>query len=653
VTQMTAVSLFAGIGGLDHAFARTGVRVAAAVEIDVAARGVIHDRMPDTALFTDVRKVTADELRAAGFDPDNGVLLAGWPCQDLSVAGRRLGLGGARSELFWEIVRLLADLRPRWFCLENVPGLLSAVCPCLGGAERTCGGDCDTGHPVRGGACGYAPSTGGRCMELHGGAMGAVLGALAELGYGVAYRVLDAQHFGVPQRRRRVVLVGCAGDWAAPVQVLLEPEGGCGDPAAGRTAGTRTAVVAALRAGSGGGCGPDDNDATGGRLIAGAITPGSHGRGTSGQPAEEGHLIVGPLQAEGADGRGHRIDAEGAANGHLIPTLTASMGSNVGHPGDAGKDDIVLAVAATLTAGSAAGRAPGQRREDDENLVAAALTARQGKGPDSDAIQTLVPVAYAVHAEHSTAMTGGGDAAVARPVDLARSLDTTGGYATNQGGTVIAEVAFALRSSHAGVGQGHNTTYVPLGGERVVHALTAEGADASEDGTGRGTPLVPVSIAVNQDFSTGEDIAQPITGSNGQPGTIAVPVAFDWKTDGSDRARPNISTEHTSTLGTTKQDAVMVPPPDADAYRPDAEQWQHGGVDPYSGTLTATAVRRLTPTECERLQGFPDGWTATSWGKPQSDSARYRQLGNSVAVPVFRWVARRIVTHLFAQENPA
>jgi site-specific DNA-cytosine methylase len=123
---------------------------------------------------------------------------------------------------------------------------------------------------------------------------------------------------------------------------------------------------------------------------------------------------------------------------------------------------------------------------------------------------------------------------------------------------------------------------------------------------------VPVSIAVNQDFSTGEDIAQPITGSNGQPGTIAVPVAFDWKTDGSDRARPNISTEHTSTLGTTKQDAVMVPPPDADAYRPDAEQWQHGGVDPYSGTLTATAVRRLTPTECERLQGFPDGWTATS-----------------------------------------
>lgn len=56
-----------------------------------------------------------------------------------------------------------------------------------------------------------------------------------------------------------------------------------------------------------------------------------------------------------------------------------------------------------------------------------------------------------------------------------------------------------------------------------------------------------------------------------------------------------------------------------------------------------TAVRRLTPTECERLQGFPDGWTATSWGKPQSDSARYRQLGNAVATPVIAWIGHRLV----------
>ncbi|PZG12964.1 hypothetical protein C1I95_24685 [Micromonospora craterilacus] len=143
-------------------------------------------------------------------------------------------------------------------------------------------------------------------------------------------------------------------------------------------------------------------------------------------------------------------------------------------------------------------------------------------------------------------------------------------------------VAFALRRDPGGTGQGHNTNYVTVTGP-TTHALTAEGADASEDGTGRGTPLVP--------------------------------IAFDWQSDGSDRVRGNISTERTSTLGTTNRDAVA----------------------------DTTAVRRLTPTECERLQGYPDGWTGTSWGEAQSDSGRYRQLGNSIAVPVFAWVGRRLV----------
>ena len=67
------------------------------------------------------------------------------------------------------------------------------------------------------------------------------------------------------------------------------------------------------------------------------------------------------------------------------------------------------------------------------------------------------------------------------------------------------------------------------------------------------------------------------------------------------------------------------------------------GHDTMPSVLTETTVRRLTPTECERLQGLPDGHTATSWGKPQSDSARYKQLGNSVAVPCVEWIARRVV----------
>jgi DNA (cytosine-5)-methyltransferase 1 len=207
MTDLTAVSLFAGVGGFDLALQRAGVRVTAAVEIDPKARAVLAHHFPDTVLFSDVQEVTGHELRATGFIPERGIITGGFPCQDLSVAGRREGLAGARSGLFWEIVRLLDDLAPRWVVLENVPGLLS--------------------------------SNGGRDM-------GTVVGALADLGYGWTYRVLDAQHFGVPQRRRRVFIVAGrhlgAPDLTGPASVLLEPESVRGHLASSHTAGQGTAA---------------------------------------------------------------------------------------------------------------------------------------------------------------------------------------------------------------------------------------------------------------------------------------------------------------------------------------------------------------------------------------------------------------------------
>ena len=114
----------------------------------------------------------------------------GFPCQDLSVAGKRAGLAGKRSGLFWEICRLLDETRAQSFILENVPGLLS--------------------------------SNEGRDMAV-------VLEALVELGYCVAWRILDAQYFGVPQRRKRVFLVGCLGDdWRTPAKILALAEGRAG-----------------------------------------------------------------------------------------------------------------------------------------------------------------------------------------------------------------------------------------------------------------------------------------------------------------------------------------------------------------------------------------------------------------------------------------
>jgi len=215
---MNAVSLFAGVGGFDLALERNGIDVVAAVEIDANARGVLKHRFPNTTLFNDVCEVTGEQLIAAGFKPSEGIIVGGFPCQDLSVAGKRAGLDGARSGLFWEIVRLLDETKAQNFILENVPGLLSSN---------------------------------------KGQDMAAVIGALDDLGYGIAWRVLDAQHFGVPQRRRRVFIVGCLGnDWRTPCEILALSEGRAGHIAASESKGKTiarkiaTSIVGSNKVGS-------------------------------------------------------------------------------------------------------------------------------------------------------------------------------------------------------------------------------------------------------------------------------------------------------------------------------------------------------------------------------------------------------------------
>lgn len=403
-TAYTAVSLFAGVEGIGLALARSGVRVTAAVEKDDAARGVINDRCPETPLFTDVTEVTADELRATGFVPERGIVAAGWPCQGNSIAGGRKGLADPRSGLWSHVARLLDELRPRWFLGENVPGLLSVT----GGED-----------------------------------FGVVLQDVADLGYGFAYRVLDAQFFGVPQRRRRVFIVGCLGDARRPVEVLLEPEGSGGNPPPSRQAG---------------------------QGVAATLTRGSSGSGVS---------------------------------------------------------------------------APGRRQEDVNLVVANALTAT-GVG------------------------TCGADDNQAQANHLVVSV------AENQRGEVVTAPVFqALSRGGRKPGQGYPLIVATaVAGDRT-HTLTSEGADASEDGTGRGTPVIAFHM-------TQDPISGPVVPAMGA---------------------------------------------------------KSGG----NGVQTETIVRRLTPRECERLQGFPDDWTATSWGKPQADSARYRQMGNAVAVPCVEWIAKRIM----------
>jgi len=181
---ITGVSLFAGVGGFEIAMKNHNVKVVASVEIDKNCQSVLSRHFPESKIFSDVTQVKGSDLIEAGFEPSRGIITGGFPCQDLSVAGKRAGLAGERSGLFWEIARLVEETQTEYFVLENVPGLLSSN---------------------------------------KGADFGLVIGTMAELGYSVAWRVLDAQYFGVPQRRKRVFIVGRrTGNESDPAKVLFE-----------------------------------------------------------------------------------------------------------------------------------------------------------------------------------------------------------------------------------------------------------------------------------------------------------------------------------------------------------------------------------------------------------------------------------------------
>jgi DNA (cytosine-5)-methyltransferase 1 len=150
----------------------------------------------------------------------------------------------------------------------------------------------------------------------------------------------------------------------------------------------------------------------------------------------------------------------------------------------------------------------------------------------------------------------------------------------------------------------------------VAHSLRADGFDAGEDGTGRGTPLVPVAFDTTQITSKG-NYSRPQPGDPCHPlaaGAHAPAVAFNWQSGGS-KAMVGGTNPHTDALSSSQIPAV-----------------RH-----------AMTVRRLTPGECEALQGFPRNYTAVPYrGKPAADGPRYRALGNSMAVNVMRWIGERI-----------
>lgn len=177
--QLKVASFFAGIGGFDLGLERAGMKVVFQCEINPFSQRVLKSRWPNVELHGDISTLLPRMI------PDADVWTGGFPCQDVSLAnqGKRKGLQGERSGLFYEFAELVEARRPSWIILENVPGLLNS--------HR--GEDFKT-----------------------------ILSRLDELGYGVSWRVLDAKHFGTPQRRRRVYIVASRGSLSS-AEVLFEP----------------------------------------------------------------------------------------------------------------------------------------------------------------------------------------------------------------------------------------------------------------------------------------------------------------------------------------------------------------------------------------------------------------------------------------------
>jgi DNA (cytosine-5)-methyltransferase 1 len=243
-------SVCSGIEAATAAWAPLGWTPAFFSEIEPFARAVLEHHYPDVPLHGDFTTIEEGD-----YEPID-VLVGGTPCQDFSVAGLRRGFAGDRGNLTLQFICLAERLRPTWIVWENVPGVLSI--------------------------------DGGR-------AFGAVLGGLADIGFGFAYRIFDAQYLGLAQRRERVFVVGHP-DWRRAAAVLFERESLRGNPAPRREKGQEVALPVTTRVDRGG----EHREAHGNNLIVSSeISPSLRAQAQASHRADSEVYVAHALTAEG------------------------------------------------------------------------------------------------------------------------------------------------------------------------------------------------------------------------------------------------------------------------------------------------------------------------------------------------------------------
>lgn len=196
---MDYISVFSGIEAATVAWHDFGWNPVAFAEIEPFPSAVLQYHYPNVPNLGDVMKIEWEQYKGKA-----DLIVGGSPCQSFSIGGKRLGMDDPRGNLALHYLRIVRAIQPKWFVFENVPGLLS--------------------------------SNGGNDFSTF-------LGEVAKCGYGFAYRVLDSQYFGVPQRRRRVFVVGCANrDWRSSAAILFDKESLCGNLASSKTEGKTSSL---------------------------------------------------------------------------------------------------------------------------------------------------------------------------------------------------------------------------------------------------------------------------------------------------------------------------------------------------------------------------------------------------------------------------
>ena len=576
---MRYISLCSGIEAATVAWEPLRFVPAGFAEIEKFPSAVLAHHYPDVPNLGDITQIKGEDY-AGRID----LVVGGTPCQGFSVAGLRGGLDDERSNLCLSYVKFCLASRSEWLLWENVPGVFSSK----GGEDFSCFLSALSGMDVP------APIEGWRNS-------GVVIGA--EGFYSLAWRVLDAQHFGVPQRRRRVFVIGYLGDWRRAAAVLFERQSMSGYPAPSREAGKRVAGSLSARTEGGGG------------FTVSALTANPYGDNES----QESKLIPIAIQAgatrenadSGPDGVGIREDGiaytlearsevqvvafsckdHGADVGETSPTLRA-----MGHDGSHANAGGQVAVAMNLR-----GRDGGAMPELDD---VASIRAASGGSSRSYVIYEQ---------EEQYASTYEADASSI----LSTMRKQIGAEAVAEWGSRILDSLQSpevLRSWMRGESLRRSS--------EDLRSFVDDRALSCTQNLSEGTLRTVWVLGPNGRTSQGRGLAKQLAYELGEA-LQELPHQASFSEDLMLRLRK--ASEGIRTLRQALSTIQEVREP-ADGKSQSAHP--------------SMAVRRLTPTECERLMGFPDNYTKIS--DKTADGPRYKALGNSMAVPCMRWLGKRI-----------